>query len=57
MIKLDSNKLQNIVLPSTNKALAQVLKDISPNESALLSKAKDLSSILNTIFKLFEGFA
>ncbi|WP_304546330.1 flagellar hook-length control protein FliK [Sulfurimonas microaerophilic] len=51
MIKLDSNKLQNIVLPSTNKALAQVLKDISPNESALLSKAKDLASVLNTIFK------
>ncbi|QOP41536.1 flagellar hook-length control protein FliK [Sulfurimonas marina] len=51
MIKLDSNKLQNIVLPSTNKALAQVLKDIAPSESALLSKAKDLSSILNTIFK------
>lgn len=51
MIKLNSNKLQNIVLPSTNKALAQVLKDILPKESALLSKAKDLSSIINTIFK------
>lgn len=51
MIQLNSGKLQNIILPSTNKALSQVLKEISPQSFNELSKAKDLSSILNTIFK------
>lgn len=51
MIQLNSGKLQNIILPSTNKALSQVLKEISPKNFSELSQAKDLSSILNTIFK------
>ncbi|MDH4944139.1 flagellar hook-length control protein FliK [Sulfurimonas sp. C5] len=51
MIQLNTGKLQTIVLPSTNKALARVLQELSPEKFAQLSQAKDLSSILNSIFK------
>ncbi|WP_428739325.1 flagellar hook-length control protein FliK [Sulfurimonas sp.] len=51
MIESTSAKLQNIFLPSTNKALARVLQDIAPEKFAQLSQAKDLSSILTSIFK------
>ena len=51
MIESTSAKLQNIFLPSTNKALARVLQDIAPEKFAQLAQAKDLSSILTSIFK------
>lgn len=51
MIQLNTAKSQTIFSPSTNKALARVLQDLSPQKFAQLSQAKDLSSILNSIFK------
>lgn len=51
MIQINTGKSQAIILPSTNKALARVLQDLAPEKFAQLSQAKDLSSILNSIFK------
>jgi hypothetical protein len=51
-LKSATNKTLNIILPSSNKALREVLKDISPKELSTLTKnAKDLSSILDSLFK------
>ncbi|MBA1433493.1 MAG: hypothetical protein FAF04_07880, partial [Epsilonproteobacteria bacterium] len=53
MIELKStpNKTLNIVLENTNKALREVLKDIPQKELALLEKAKDLGSVLESLMK------
>ncbi|MFT7860205.1 MAG: flagellar hook-length control protein FliK [Sulfurimonas sp.] len=51
MIEASNAKMQQLILPSTNKALARVLQELSPQKFAELSKAKDLSSILDTLFK------
>ncbi len=51
MIQFDANKPQNIILPSTNKALAQVLHDLPPEKFAQLTKTKDLASLVNSLFK------
>ncbi|WP_152183784.1 flagellar hook-length control protein FliK [Sulfurimonas indica] len=50
-IKSSGNKTLNIVLANTNKALREVLKDITPKELALLAKAKDLGSVLESLIK------
>lgn len=51
MINLSLNKQFDIVVPNTNKALALVLREASPDELGVVSKDKDLKSILNSLFK------
>ena len=51
MINLSLNKQLNIILPNTNKALAEVLKDATPQQLQTLTQGKDLNSILQSILK------
>lgn len=53
MINLNSssNKTLNIILANTNKALNEVLKDISPHDLEVISKAKDLKGLLESILQ------
>ena len=51
MINLLLNKQLDIIVPNTNKALALVLKEASPNELETISKDKDLKSILNSLLQ------
>lgn len=51
MISFLADKKLNIILPSTNKALAEVLKDASPKELEVITKGKDLKSIINSLLK------
>ena len=50
MINLSTNSKQlDILLPNTNRALAEVIKNATPKELELLSQNKDLKSILNSL--------
>ena len=53
MINLNSSTAKHLqlILPNTNKALAEVLKSASPQELQTLTKAKDLGSILDALLK------
>ena len=51
MIQSATLKQLSIILPNTNKALSQVLNDLGTKETATLTQAKDLKSIINTLFK------
>ncbi|MBA1438721.1 MAG: flagellar hook-length control protein FliK [Epsilonproteobacteria bacterium] len=51
MIKLNTAKLHDIILPNSNKALAEVLKDVTPQKLAQLTQTKDLTSLLEGLFK------
>ncbi len=51
MINLSTNTQLNILLPSTNKALAVVLQEATLKELTTLSKDKDLKSIINSLLK------
>jgi hypothetical protein len=51
MINLSLNKQLSIILPNTNKALAEVLKDATPKQLEALTQGKDLNSILDTLLK------
>jgi len=51
MINITDAKKLDIILPNTNKALNEVLKNASAEELKVLSKEKDLKSILNSILK------
>jgi len=51
MINLHLDKHLSIILPNTNKALAEVLKNASPIEIKTITQEKDLKSILTTILK------
>ncbi len=51
MININTNKQLGIILPNTNRALAEVLKNISSQELETLSKSKDIRSILNSLLK------
>ena len=51
MVNLNTNKTLNIILPNTNKALKEILQSASKEEMKVLTKGKDLKSILNSIFK------
>ena len=51
MINLDLQKQLNIILPNTNKALKQVIKDSTNKELSTLSQNKDLKSIMNSLLK------
>lgn len=50
MINLSANSKQlDILLPNTNRALAEIIKNATPKELELLSQNKDLKSILNSL--------
>lgn len=50
MINLSANSKQlDILLPNTNRALAEVLKSATPKQLELLSQNRDLKSILNSL--------
>lgn len=49
MISSATDKQLSIMLPNTNKALEEVLKEATPKELASLSQGKDLSAILRNI--------
>ena len=50
MINLSANSKQlDILLPNTNRALAEVIKNATPKELELLSQNRDLKSILNSL--------
>ena len=51
MINISTPKQLDIILPNTNKALAHVLKNATVKELEVISKGKDLNSIMNTILK------
>ncbi len=50
MINLSANSKQlDILLPNTNRALAEVLKNATPKQLELLSQNRDIKSILNSL--------
>jgi len=50
MINLSANSKQlDILLPNTNRALAEVIKNATPKQLELLSQNRDLKSILNSL--------
>ena len=50
MINLAAGSKQlDILLPNTNRALAEVIKNASPKELQILSQSKDLKSILSSL--------
>lgn len=51
MINLSLDKHLGIITPATNKALATVLKEASPKDMQLLSKDKDLKSVITSLLK------
>ncbi|MBL0708813.1 MAG: flagellar hook-length control protein FliK [Sulfurimonas sp.] len=51
MINISNNKHLDIILPSTNKALKEVLKSASPKELRVLTQNKDLKSVLNSLLQ------
>ena len=53
MINLNSIAVKQLqlILPNTNKALAEVLKNATPQELQTLTHAKDLNSILDSLLK------
>lgn len=44
-----NSKQLDIILPNTNKALAEVIKNATPKELQILSQSKDLKSILSSL--------
>ena len=46
-----SDKKLSILLPNTNKALAEVLSNASPKELESITQGKDLKSVLNSLLK------
>ncbi|MCK9491692.1 MAG: flagellar hook-length control protein FliK [Sulfurimonas sp.] len=51
MLNITTNTKLDIILPSTNKALREVLKNATPKELEALSSGKDLKSVLNSLLK------
>lgn len=49
MIPISTNKPIGILLPGTNKALAAVLKEATPEQLAVLSQPKDIKSVLSEL--------
>jgi flagellar hook-length control protein FliK len=49
MINISGNKQLDIILPNTNKALKEVLKGATPKELEVLTKSKDLKSVVNSL--------
>ena len=51
MINISTSSKLGIILPNTNKALAQVLSNATQQELEVISQGKDLKSVMNTILK------
>ena len=51
MININLDTKLDIILPNTNRALAEVLKDASPKMLEVITQGKDLKSIMNSILK------
>jgi len=51
MINISPNKQLGIILPNTNKALAEVIKNATPKQLERLAEGKDIKSILNTLLQ------
>lgn len=51
MINLLLNKQLDIIVPHKNRALAAILEHATPKELESLSKGKDLSSVIDSLFK------
>lgn len=51
MINFSLQKQLSIILPNTNKALAEVLKSATPKELEILTKGKDLNSVLSSLIQ------
>lgn len=51
MINISTSKQLGIILPNTNKALAKVLSTVTPQELEVITKGKDLKSVMSTILK------
>ncbi|MDD3835556.1 MAG: hypothetical protein PHS42_08795, partial [Sulfurimonas sp.] len=51
MLSISTNTKLDIILPNTNKALKEVLKNATPKELEALSSGKDLKSVLNSLLK------
>lgn len=51
MINTSMSKQIDVILPNTNKALAEVLKNATQKELETLTQKKDLNSIINSFFK------
>ena len=51
MINTNTAKSLNIILPNTNRALKEVLQNVSAKELEVLSSGKDISSVLDNILK------
>ncbi len=51
MINISPNKQLGIMLPNTNKALAEVVKNATPKQLETLAEGKDIKSILNTLLQ------
>lgn len=51
MINISTSKQLGIILPNTNKALAQVLSTATHEELETITKGKDLKSVMGTILK------
>ncbi len=51
MVNFNTHKTLNIILPNTNTALKEILQSASKEEMEVLTKGKDLNSIMNSILK------
>ncbi|MEA2111087.1 MAG: flagellar hook-length control protein FliK, partial [Campylobacterota bacterium] len=51
MINLSTGKQLGIILPNTNKALAEVLNNISPKELEVISQGKDLKTVMSSLLQ------
>ncbi|MDA3909654.1 MAG: flagellar hook-length control protein FliK [Sulfurimonas sp.] len=49
MINISGNKQLDIILPNTNKALKEVLESATPKELEIITKSKDLKSVVNSL--------
>lgn len=51
MIQLKTDTRLNIVLPNTNKAFAEAIKNATPEQLAVLKEGKDIKSLITSLFK------
>ncbi|MDD2950357.1 MAG: flagellar hook-length control protein FliK [Sulfuricurvum sp.] len=51
MINLNTDARLNIILPNTNKALAEAIKNATPEQLSQLKEGKDIKSLLTSVFQ------
>ncbi len=51
MINISTSKQLDILLPNTNKALAEVLKTVTPQQLETLTEGKDIKSIISSLLQ------